>query len=60
MTIHMGKINIDQVGANGFARQLYAYPILAMSILVFTRGYQMSDTSWYVLMYPPKTDLHIG
>ena len=52
MTIHIGKMKNDQEGANAFARHVYANPknpvvcpVLAMSILVFTKGYDRSASS---------------
>ena len=52
MTIHIGKIKNDQEGAKAFARHVnvnpkdpVVCPVLAMSILVFTKGYDRSASS---------------
>lgn len=55
MTIHIGKMKNDQEGAHGYARHVYANPkdpvicpVLAMSVLVFTKGYQREGSSRYI------------
>ena len=52
MTIHIGKMKNDQERTNTFARHVYAnpkdpvvHPVLAMSILVFTKGFDRSASS---------------
>ena len=52
MPICIGKIKNDQEGANAFARHVYpnskdpvVCPVLVMSILVFTKGFDRSAFS---------------